>query len=335
MNKLGRKFIVFLAVFLLLGSALSEAAIKGLICYGNDPSQDQFNGEAQKGAVVVKQEYGTELQLTGFVCPAAVPEKSDIPKLEQNWDFVFGIGDNYYNVLAQEAKKHPATKYILLDSYKTTKLNNFKIVEFNNRELGYLAGIVAASASQTGTVGFVGGVKEVPALQEMLLGYTKGAMAVNPQAVVLSQWVGSFNKPKTMTKLAKKLYNKKSDVIFAAAGNSGKGIFEAAREKKKLCIGCDGDVAQTAPQETQEYILASVTKDLGHSVASNIRRIMAGTFSADREKMSFANKGIACIKGPVKDTVWQKPAQAILDFEAQNDLEQEDAFLKESSVKKQ
>ena len=334
MNRLGRKLVVLFAVFLLLGSALSEAAVKGLICYGNDPDLDQFNGEAAKGAKEAQNRYGIDLRLSTYVGKVIVPKAEDIPQLEQKWDFVLGIGDSYYEALVQEAKKHPATKYILVDSYRTTKLNNVKIVEFNNRELGYLAGIVAGSASQTGTVGFAGGVKETPALQEMLLGYSKGVTVVNPQALVLTKWVGSFTKPKALTGAANKMYNKNADVVFAAAGNSGKGVFAAAQEKKKLLIWCDGDGTKIAPKEAQEYVLASVTKNLAGAVLGNIQKIMEGKFVPGTEQQNFANKGIDCLKGSVANEVWQKPAQALLDFEAQNDLQQEDPFLKEKGVKK-
>jgi|GEM_PF-2043991 len=334
MKKFGRKFIVLLAIFVLLGAALGEAAVKGLICYGNDPAFDQFNGEAKAGAETAKMRYGPELRLSSYICKEADPKEEDIPQLKEKWDFVIAIGDNFYNVMTEDAKKHSTTKYILVDSYKTTKLNNFRIVEFNNRELGYLAGIVAASASQTGTVGFIGGVQKVPALQEMLLGYTKGVTTINPQGIVLQQWVGNFNKPKKLTKLAKKMYNDKADVIFVPAGNSSQGIFAAAQEKKKLFVGCDGDAAKIAQQEAQNYVLASVTKGLEVSVSGNIQLIMEGRFSPGTKTLNYANKGISCIRGPLTGNLWQKPSQALLDFDAQNDLQQEDAFLKERAVKK-
>ena len=334
MSKLGRKFIVLLCLLMLLSSAFCEAAVKGLICYGNDPAFDQFNGEAKMGAQEALERYGETLKLSSYICREKQPRKEDVPQLEQKWDFIVAIGDNFSEVMLEDAKKHPETKYILVDSYKKTNLNNFKVVEFNNRELGYLAGIVAASASQTGTVGFVGGVKEVPALQEMLLGYTKGVTTINPQAVVLENWVKNFNKPKKMTDIAKKMYDKNADVIFAAAGNSGTGIFAAAQEKKKLFIGCDGDAVKAAPKTAQPYILASVTKNLKQAVFTNIQSVMNGDFSAGTQKQNFANKGVGCLKGTLTEDSWQKPSQALLDFEAQNDLQQEDAFLKESGVKK-
>ena len=334
MKNIGRKIVLLLAVMVLFSATLCEAAVQGFICYGNDPNHDQFNGECQVGAQEAQKKYGTELVLTSFISKEAEPTKGDIPQLKEKWDFVIGVGENFYDVLAKEARQHPRTKYILIDSNKDPKLNNFKAVHFNNRELGYVAGVLAASVSQTGTVGFVGGMKENPAIAEMLVGYNKGVLAINPQGVVLAKWVGSFNKPKKLTHLAENMYDKKADIIFVPAGNSSLGIFDAAKDSKKMFIGCDGDISKLAPQEAQQYVLASVTKRLEYSVLRNIQRVMEGNFLSGVDTQNFANKGIACVKGPVSDEIWEKPFQALLDFEAQVDLQQEDPSLQESSVKK-
>lgn len=334
MFKLKKNCLALALMVLMVLCGVTQAAVRGLICYDNNPQTDQFNGEALLGVQKAEKQYGNELLISSFIAKKQEVQKEDIPQLGKKFDFVMGVGDNYSAILAKEAEKHPDTKYIVIDSYATTQLKNFKAVQFNNRELGYLAGIVAAAASQTGKVGFIGGEKKNPAINEMLGGYNKGVVAINPQGVVLTKWVGSFNKPKKLTRLANGLYEDKADVIFVPAGNSSLGIFAAAQKNKKMFIGCDGDISKMAPKEAQQYVLASVTKGLENSAFRNIQRVMEGKFYSGIKYQTYANKGIECVRGSVSNLLWEKPSQALLDFEAQADLQQEDAFLKEGSVKK-
>lgn len=334
MFKLKKNCLALALMVLMVLCGVTQAAVRGLICYGNNPQTDQFNGDTLLGVQKAEKEYGSELLISSFIAKKSELKKEDIPQLEKKLDFVIGVGDNYSGILAQEAEKHPHTKYVVIDSYATTQLKNFKVVQFNNRELGYLAGIVAAAASQTGKVGFIGGEKENPAISEMLSGYNKGVVAINPQCLVLPKWVGSFNKPKKLTGLANGLYQAKTDVIFVPAGNSSLGIFAAAQKNKKMFIGCDGDISKITPKEAQQYVLASVTKSLEDAAFGNIQHIMEGKFQPGVQYRTYADKGVGCIKGSASDLLWEKPSQALLDFEAQTDLQQEDAFLKEGSVKK-
>ena len=150
----------------------------------------------------------------------------------------FAFGD----VLNQVAPDYPDTKFAIIDM--VVDQPNVASVVFTEDQGSYLVGMMAAMASKTGTVGFVGGM-DIPLIRRFECGYAQGVKAVNPDAVVLQNMTGTtpaaWNDPVKGGELAKAQIAQKADVIYAAAGGTGLGVLQAAADGGILSIGVDSN----------------------------------------------------------------------------------------------
>ena len=145
---------------------------------------------------------------------------------------------------------------------------NVRSLLFEEHEGAYIVGAIAAMTSKTGKVGFVGGM-DVPLIRRFEMGYEAGAKKINPQITVTANYCGvtseAWNNPPKGKELALAQYDGGADVIFAAAGASGFGVFDAAEERKKLAIGCrfQSGLDQTRP-DSDEHAQAGGPGRLHH-----------------------------------------------------------------------
>ena len=161
-----------------------------------------------------------------------------------------------------------------------TLLPNYQGLIFNEAQAGYLAGIVAATISETGVIGTIGGIESIPAVKLYIGGYHNGALSVNPDVEVLISYVSeditvAFNDPATGASLAEQMIGQDADVIFQVAGLSGQGALEASCDADIYGIGVDVDQALGLPSET--CIVTSAEKKLVDAIDEAIQRIADGT----------------------------------------------------------
>ena len=181
-------------------------------------------------------------------------------------------------------------------------LPNFIAIKYEEDQVGYLAGIVAASVSKTGKVGAIGGINLVPAVVRYLQGYVLGAQSVNPNITVdigyvtTSDFVKAFNDPATGKTYATQFIQQKGDdVMFQVAGKTGNGVLQAACAAKIVGIGVDVDQylsLSAATDPIYSCILVSAEKHLSASVESSIQQIAAGAAKGGNVVYNAANNGI-------------------------------------------
>jgi basic membrane protein A and related proteins len=164
-----------------------------------------------------------------------------------------------------------------------TLLPNFQGVVFAEEQAGYLAGIVAASISKTGTIGAVGGTN-VPAVVAYNAGYVAGAQSVNPDIKTLYQETNpdpakGFNDPATGKAIAQQFIGQGADVLFQIAGLTGQGVLEAACDANIYGIGVDVDQVETLPN-LSGCIVTSAEKKLKDTVQAVTESVAAGDFAA-------------------------------------------------------
>jgi basic membrane protein A len=127
---------------------------------------------------------------------------------------------------------------------------NVQSVVFKEQEGSFLVGAMAAMASKTGKVGFVGGM-DIPLIRKFQCGYEQGAKYANPKAEVFANMTGTtgaaWNDPARGGELAKAQFAKGADVVFAAAGGTGMGVYQAAKDSGKLAIGVDSNQNHLQP----------------------------------------------------------------------------------------
>ena len=171
----------------------------------------------------------------------------------------FAFGD----VLNTVAPDFPDTKFAIIDM--VVDQPNVKSVVFTEEQGSYLVGMLAAKASKSGTVGFVGGM-DIPLIRKFACGYAQGVKAVNPDATIIANMTGTtpaaWNDPVKGAELAKAQKSQGADVIYAAAGGTGIGVLQAAADEGILSIGVDSNQNYLHPGK----VLTSMMKRVDNAV---------------------------------------------------------------------
>ena len=166
----------------------------------------------------------------------------------------FGMADP----LSTVAPDYPDTKFVVVD-VTWLDLPNVRQIGFAEHEGSYLVGMLAAMASKSGTVGFVGGM-DVPLIRHFGCGYAQGARAVNPDIEIVANMTGTtpaaWNDPVKGSELTKAQISQGADVIYAAAGGTGVGVLQTAADENILSIGVDSNQNHLHPGK----ILSSMLK---------------------------------------------------------------------------
>ncbi|HEX5014241.1 MAG TPA: BMP family ABC transporter substrate-binding protein [Candidatus Limnocylindrales bacterium] len=164
-----------------------------------------------------------------------------------------------------------------------TLLPNYQGIVFAEAQPGYLAGIVGASISESGTIGAVGGTN-VPAVVNYWRGYENGAKSIKPDIKVLYQETDpdpakGFNDPTKGRAIAEQFISQGADVIFQIAGLTGQGALQAACDANIHGIGVDVDQAESLPN-LSKCIVTSAEKKLQDTVTAVVLSAASGTFKA-------------------------------------------------------
>lgn len=161
---------------------------------------------------------------------------------------IIGIGFGQASAIEKLAKEFPKLNFAIIDM--VVNLPNVQSVVFKEQEGSFLVGAMAAMASKTGKVGFVGGM-DIPLIRKFQCGYEQGAKFANPKTDVFANMTGTtgsaWNDPARGGELAKAQFAKGADVVFAAAGGTGMGVYQAAKDSKKLAIGVDSNQNHVQP----------------------------------------------------------------------------------------
>jgi basic membrane protein A len=195
----------------------------------------------------------------------------------------FAFGD----VLNTVAPDFPDTKFAIIDM--VVDQPNVKSVVFTEQEGSFLVGMMAAMASKTGTVGFIGGM-DIPLIRRFGCGYAQGVVAANPDAKVILNMTGTtpaaWNDPVKGAELAKGQKAQGADVIYAAAGGTGVGVLQAAADEGILSIGVDSNQNYLHPGK----VLTSMLKRVDNAVYEAFKE--GENLSAGINVMSLANDGV-------------------------------------------
>ena len=164
---------------------------------------------------------------------------------EAGFNPVVTTGFSYASQIAAVAPDYPDTKFVTIDGYVDPEAHpNVLSILFAEHEGSYLVGMMAAMASDSDTVGFVGGM-DIPLIRKFACGYAQGVLAVNPDATVISNMTGTtpaaWNDPVKGAELAKAQISQGADVIYAAAGGTGLGVLQTAADEGILSIGVDSN----------------------------------------------------------------------------------------------
>ncbi|MEK0162350.1 BMP family ABC transporter substrate-binding protein [Phaeobacter sp. JH18-32] len=247
------------AVALTAGAALAEPA---LIFDLGGKFDKSFNEAAFTGAQRWAEETGEsfrEIELQS----EAQREQALRRFAEAGANPIVMAGFAFADALGQVAADYPDTKFVIIDM--VVDAPNVRSVVFNEHEGSYLVGMLAAKASKSGTVGFIGGM-DIPLIRKFACGYAEGVKAANPDATVIANMTGTtpaaWNDPVKGSELTKAQISQGADVVYAAAGGTGVGVLQTAADEGILSIGVDSNQNHLHPGK----VLTSMMKRVDNAV---------------------------------------------------------------------
>jgi basic membrane protein A len=215
---------------------------------------------------------------------------------ERKFDLIIGVGFAQAPIMEQVAKDYPDIHFAIIDG--VSQLPNVASLVFKEHEGSYLVGILAANASRTGTIGFLGGM-DIGLIHRFAKGYEEGAKSVNPNIRVIKNYVGvtdsAWNNPGKGKELSLAQIGKGADVIFTAAGNSGLGAFDAVEQQGKqngrathFVIGVDSNQNMVKPG----FVLTSMEKRVDNAVYDIVNDVVNRNFQPGLHVFGLDKDGV-------------------------------------------
>ncbi|MTH97480.1 BMP family protein [Roseibium sp. RKSG952] len=278
---------------LLAGVALSTTAfaddIKPAVLYDLGGKFDEsFNQAAYTGAQKFKDETG--IAYRDFELQNDAQREQALRNFaRRGMNPIVAIGFSQANALEKVAKEFPDTQFTIVDM--VVDLPNVRSIVFKEQEGSYIVGMLAAMASETDKVGFIGGM-DIPLIRKFACGYKQGVLAANPDAVVFENMTGTtgaaWNDPVKGGELAKSQFDRGADVVYHAAGGTGIGVLQAAADNGKLGIGVDSNQNGLHPGS----VLTSMTKRVDNAIYQTFQDAQNGTFESGLEVLGLSENGV-------------------------------------------
>jgi len=247
-----------------------------------------FNEAAYNGAEKFKKESG--VSYAEFEITNESQREQSLRKLAQRGATVIvATGFAQAPALKTVAAEFPKVKFVIIDD--VVDLPNVQSVVFKEHEGSFLVGVLAAMASKTGKVGFVGGM-DIPLIRKFACGYVQGVKYVNPQAEVFQNMTGTtgdaWNDPTKGGELARSQFDRGADVVYAAAGGTGLGVYQAAKDAGKLAIGVDSNQNYIHPGT----MLTSMMKRVDLATYNAFKTARDGTWKPGLQELGLKEEGV-------------------------------------------
>jgi basic membrane protein A len=204
-------------------------------------------------------------------------------------DPVIAVGFAQAPALDKVAREFPDTRFTIIDM--VVDLPNVQSVVFKEHEGSFLVGVAAAMASKTNKVGFVGGM-DIPLIRKFACGYEQGVKYVNPNAEIFQNMTGTtpaaWNNPSKGGELARSQFDRGADVVYAAAGGTGIGVYQAAKDSGKLAIGVDSNQNYLHPGT----MLTSMLKRVDVAAYNAFKTALDGSWKPGIQVLGLAEDGV-------------------------------------------
>lgn len=283
-----KKLVTFALGMMLAVSAFAAKPVKvGIVLSTGGLGDKSFNDAAYRGLEQAKKELGIEFK---YVEPASPAEDEEFLReyADANYDLIIATGFQMTESAKAVAADYPDLKFAIIDD--VIDLPNVKSLTFKEEEGSFLVGALAAMMSKTGVVGFVGGM-ENPLIKKFEVGYEQGAKYINPKVKVLSVYTtgpNPFNDPVRGKENAISEINQGADVVYHAAGGTGMGVIDAAKQKGVYAIGVDSNQDSVAPGT----VLTSMIKKVDVAVFDTVKSVKDGKFQPGLTVYGVAENGV-------------------------------------------
>ena len=287
--KLNKITMVIVAGAVALTATVAQADVKPAVVYDKAGKFDKSFNEAVWGGVKrFTADTGISVREVEPTNEAQVEQ--GLKKLAKRGNSpIVAVGFSSANAVSAAAQAYPDTKFTLIDMVVPEA--NVQNVVFKEHEGSFLVGALAALKSETGTIGFVGGM-DIPLISRFGCGYEQGAKHINANITVLQKMTGStpaaWGNPSKGGEITRSQIEAGADVIFAAAGGTGLGVYQAAADAGKLAIGVDSNQNHLQPGT----MLTSMVKRVGVAAYKSYADAKDGTWSAGVTAMGLAEGGV-------------------------------------------
>ncbi|WP_348608442.1 BMP family lipoprotein [Halobaculum rarum] len=286
----------------------SETTNIGMVYATGGLGDGSFNDQAQTGIQQAAEEFDLSYDESepDSVSQFSTYQTQYAQSTDPDYDLVSCIGFLQADALSETAPDYPEQDFMIVDS--VVDADNVRSYTFKEHEGSYLVGQLAGlltsrsfSAGDSSTqgdstnVGFVGGV-ESSLIAKFEAGFTAGAKAANEDVDVQTTYTGSFSEPSAGQEAALSMYSSGADIVYHAAGNTGVGVFQAARDEGKFAIGVDRD--QSVTTDYQDVILASMVKRVDTAVYNAAETTVNGNFEGGTAtSLGLAEDGVDIVYG--------------------------------------
>ncbi len=277
-----------LATVMAVGSALA-AEIKPAVVFDMGGKFDKsFNEGVYNGIEAFRKETG--IKYLEFEVTNETQREQAIRRMAQKGSNpILGIGFAQAPAIETVAKEFPNLRFAIIDM--VVDLPNVQSIVFKEHEGSFLVGVLAADASKTAKVGFVGGM-DIPLIRRFACGYVQGVAFQNPKAEVLQNMTGTtpsaWNNPTKGGELAKSQFDRGADVVYAAAGGTGVGVYQAAKDSGKLAIGVDSNQNHLHPGT----MLTSMLKRVDVAAYNVFKSAADGKWKSGIQVLGLAEDGV-------------------------------------------
>jgi basic membrane protein A len=277
------------AAMLWAAAAVAQDDFKPAVVYDLGGKFDgSFNEAAYTGAERFKEETGVEYR--DFEIQNDSQREQALRRFARDgYDPVIAIGFSHGAAMEKVAAEFPDTRFAIVDM--VVDLPNVRSILFQEHEGSYLVGVLAAMAADGGDVGFVGGM-DIPLIRKFACGYVGGVKSVNADAEVFQNMTGStgaaWNDPVKGGELAQSQIDRGAEVVYHAAGGTGRGVLQAAADAGKLGIGVDSNQNHLHPGQ----VLTSMLKRVDVAVVDAFNAAMNDEWTTGVYVLGLAEDGV-------------------------------------------
>lgn len=272
----------------LTGAGAQEPATPALVYDLGGKFDKSFNEAAFGGAERFKKETGVEYR-EFEVQNESQREQALRNFARRGYSPIIAMSFSQEAPMTKVAAEFPDLKFAIVDA--VVDLPNVRSIVFKEQEGSYLVGMLAAMASKSGKIGFVGGM-DIPLIRKFACGYVEGAKAANPDVEIFQNMTGdtgaAWNDPVKGGELAKSQIERGADVIYHAAGGTGMGVLQAAADAGKLGIGVDSNQNHLHPGS----VLTSMLKRVDNAVYQTFKHAQEGKWTAGVQNLGLAEDGV-------------------------------------------
>ena len=296
------------------GGGSPEGSLKvGMVYDVGGKGDKSFNDSAFEGLTKAAKDLGVEVKDLEPSADGSNREQLVRQLADEGYQFIIGVGFAFDEVMPGIAGDYPDINFAVVDG--GAEAENIALLQFAEQEGSFLVGAIAAQTSESGTIGFIGGV-ENGLIQKFEAGYVAGAKQVNPDIKIEIKYISpdgdfsGFNDAAAAETIADGFYDGGADVIYHASGASGEGLFKSAVKADKWAIGVDSNQYLSATPDQQKHILTSMLKRVDVAVFDVIDTALKGEFKAGPNVFDLSNDGV----GYATDGDYIKDTAAIDDL---------------------